>query len=145
MITKATRFQIIKPLDADWDEFGKILRDLSYYTTKMCNAAIQLYWEHHNKRLQYKSEHGKYPSDKELHGMSFRNMVYHQLRELYPLMASSNTSQTNQFAMNRWKNDIKAVMQLQKSVPSFRLGTPIQVANSNYHLDVVEEKSRSTG
>jgi len=140
VITKATRFQIIKPLDADWDEFGQILRDLSYYTTKMCNAAIQLYWEHHNKRLQYKSEHGKYPRDKELYGMSFRNMVYHQLRELYPLMASSNTSQTNQFAMNRWKNDIKAVMQLQKSVPSFRLGTPIQVANSNYRLDVVEGK-----
>ncbi len=138
MMTKAVRFQIAKPLDAEWKEFGQILRDLSYHTAKMCNAAVQLYWEHHNKRLQYKSEHGKYPKDKDLYGMSFRNVVYHKLRDLYPLMASSNASQTNQFAMNRWNNDIKAVMRLQKSIPSFRLGSPIQVANANYRLDVTE-------
>ncbi|MFA6661951.1 MAG: transposase [Bacilli bacterium] len=138
MITKAVWFQIVKPLDTDWDEFGQVLRDLSYHTTKMCNAAIQLYWEHHNKRLQYKSEQGKYPKDRDLYGMSFRNVVYRKLRDLYPLMASANTSQTNQFAMNRWQNDIKSVMRLQKSIPSFRLGAPIHVANANYRLDVVE-------
>jgi transposase len=55
-------------------------------------------------------------------------------------MASSNTSQANQFAMNRWKNDIKEIMRLQKSVPSFRLGAPIQVANQNYTLSVIEQK-----
>lgn len=137
-VTKATRFQIIKPLDISWDEFGNVLRDLSYHTTKMCNAAIQLYWEHHNKRLKYKQERGVYPKDAELYGMSFRNYVYHRLRELYPLMASSNVSQTNQFVQNRWRSDVKEIMQLRKSIPSFRLGTPIQVANSNYRLYVVE-------
>jgi len=137
-ITKATRFQIVKPLDTDWENFGKILRDLSYHTTKMCNAAIQMYWEHNNYRLQYKAEHGKYPADKEVYGCSFRNHIYRKLRELYPLMSSSNTSQTNQFAMNRWKTDRPDVMRLSKSIPSFRLGTPIQVANQNYRLGVVE-------
>lgn len=137
-ITKATRFQIIKPLDASWEEFGKVLNDLSYHTTRMCNAAVQMYWEYHNTRLKHKQEHGVYPKDAELFGMSFRNCVYRRLREIYPLMASSNTSQTNQFAMNRWKNDVKEVMRLQKSVPSFRLGTPIQVANANYRLYVTE-------
>jgi len=138
-LTKATRFQIVKPLDTSWDELGNVLRDLSYYTTKMCNAAIQLYWEHHNKRLEYKQERGVYPKDAELYGMSFRNCVYHRLRGIYPLMASSNVSQTNQFAQNRWKNDVKEIMRLQKSIPSFRLGTPIQVASANYRLYVVVE------
>lgn len=137
-ITKATRFQIIKPLDASWEVYGKVLNDLSYQTTRMCNAAVQMYWEYHNTRLQYKQEHGKYPQDKDLFSMSFRNLVYHRLREIYPLMASSNASQTNQFALNRWKNDVKEIMRLQKSIPSFRLGTPIQVANSNYRLYVTE-------
>ena len=140
-INKATRFQIIKPLEMSWDEFGQILRDLSYHTTKMCNRAVQLYWEHHNMRLRHKAETGKYPGKEEeqrAYGCSFRNHVYHQLRELYPLMASSNTSQTNQFAMNRWKTDVPEIMRLQKSIPSFRLGTPIQVANQNYRLTVVE-------
>lgn len=137
-ITKATRFQIVKPLDVPWDDFGQILRDLSYHTTKMCNAAVQMYWEHHNKRLQYKAEHGKYPEDKALYGMSFRNVVYHRMREIYPIMASSNASQTNQFALNRWKTDVPDVMRLQKSIPSFRLGAPIQVANANYRLYVAE-------
>lgn len=139
-LTKATRFQIVKPLDASWDEFGKVLNDLSYHTTRMCNAAVQMYWEHHNTRLAHKQEHGKYPKDAELFGTSYRTQVYRRLREIYPLMASSNVSQTNQFAMNRWKNDIKDVMRLQKSIPSFRLGTPIQVANQNYTLKVAEGK-----
>jgi len=137
-ITKATRYQLIKPLDVSWEDFGQILRDLSYHTTKMCNAAVQLYWEYHNQRLAYKQEHGKYPEDKVMYGMSFRNVVYHRLRGIYPLMASSNTSQTNQFALNRWKNDVPDVMRLQKSIPSFRLGAPIQVANANYRLYVAE-------
>lgn len=137
-LTKATRFQIIKPLDLSWEKLGRVLNDLSYHTTRMCNAAVQMYWEYHNQRLAYKQEHGKYPKDVELFGQSFRNAVYHRLREIYPLMASSNVSQTNQFAMNRWKNDVKEIMRLQKSIPSFRLGTPIQVANANYRLYVAE-------
>lgn len=142
-ITKATRFQIIKPLDASWEEFGQVLRDLSYHTTRMCNAAIQLYWGYHNYRLAHKNVTGKFPDavmDKEKYGCSFRNYVYRHLRELYPDMASSNTSQTNQFALNRWKNDVKEIMRLQKSIPSFRLGAPIQVANQNYSLAVEEQE-----
>jgi len=137
-LTKAIRFQIIKPLDVSWDEFGKILNDLSYQTTRMCNAAVQMYWEYHNQRLAYKQEYGKYPKDAEIFGASYRTQVYRKLREIYPLMASSNVSQTNQFALNRWKTDVKEIMRLQKSIPSFRLGTPIQVANQNYTLYVAE-------
>ena len=137
-ITKATRFQIIKPLDATWDELGQVLRDLSYYTTRMCNRAVQLYYDNNNIRLRHKAEHGKYPADKDLYGQSFRNYVYHELRSIYPLMSSTNASQTNQFAMNRWKNDVKEVLRLQKSIPSFRLGTPVQVANKSYNLSVTE-------
>lgn len=143
MITKATRFQIVKPLDTTWDELGQILRDLSYQATRMCNAAIQMYWEQHNLRLRHKSETGKYPGkedEQRAYGCSHRNYVYRRLREMYPLMASSNTSQTNQFAMNRWKNDVADVMRLQKSIPSFRLGAPVQVANQNYRLDVIESE-----
>lgn len=141
MITKAVRFQIIKPLDTDWKEFGSILQDLTYKTTKMCNAAVQLYWENHNYRLQHKNETGKYPDakmEKEKYSCSFRNYVYRYLREIYPEIASTNTSQTNQFAMNRWKNDVPDIMRLKKSIPSFRMGTPIQISNSNYNLHIAE-------
>jgi len=133
-ITKATRFQIVKPVDSTWDELGKVLRDLSYHTTLMANKAIQLYWENHNLRLAHKAEHGKYPKDGDIYGQSFRNHVYHELRKMYPEMASSNVSQTNQFVKNRWQNDIRDIMRLKKSIPSFRLGAPVQVANQNYTL-----------
>lgn len=141
MITKAVRFQIIKSLGTDWKEFGSILQDLTYKTTKMCNAAVQLYWENHNYRLQHKNETGKYPDakmEKEKYSCSFRNYVYRYLREIYPEIASTNTSQTNQFAMNRWKNDVPDIMRLKKSIPSFRMGTPIQISNSNYNLHIAE-------
>ncbi|MEG3070974.1 MAG: transposase [Candidatus Syntrophopropionicum ammoniitolerans] len=101
-----------------------------------------MYWQHHNYRLAHKEETGKYPAaaeDKERYGCSFRNHVYRKMREMYPDMASSNTSQTNQFAMSRWQNDVREIMRLQKSIPSFRLGTPAQVANANYTLSVEEQ------
>jgi transposase len=41
--------------------------------------------------------------------------------------------------MNRWKNDLPDILKLQKSVPSFKLNNaPIQVANQNYRLSLVE-------
>lgn len=136
-ITKAMRYQIIKPLNCSWDEFGAILRDLSYYTAKMCNAAIQEYWSYYNRRQQYKAEHGVYPTDKDLgYETTFRTHVYHVLRNIYPLMASNNVSQINQFALKRWQADLPDIMRLAKSIPSFRLGVPIQVANSNYRLSI---------
>ncbi len=142
MITKAVRFQIVKPIDTSWEDLGKVLQDLSYWTAKLCNFAVQLYWENHNFRLKYKEEKGKYPGaaeEKQIYGCTFRNHVYRRMRELYPLLASSNTSQTNQFIMNRWKNDVPEMMKLKKSIPSFRLyGAPIQVANQNYQLSLVE-------
>ena len=134
MPIKAVKFQIIKPLNTTWDILGKTLRDLNYHTTLMCNRAIQLYWEYNNFRSQYKAEHGKYPVDKDVYGCSFRNHVYRQLRLMYPLMASNNTSQTNQFALKRWQTDIPDIRRLAKSIPSFKLGTPIQVANQNFDL-----------
>lgn len=146
MITKATRYQIIKPIDTSWEEFSKVLRDLSYWTAKLCNYAVQLYWEHHNFRLMYKNKNRNYPTgamEKQIYGCTFRNHVYRKMRELYPLMASSNTSQTNQFAMNRWKNDISEVMKLQKSIASFRLNkTPVQIANQNYRLMLVQREKK---
>ncbi len=54
MPTQAVRYQIIKPVDSTWDELGKILRDLSYMNTKMCNGAIQLYWEWDKFRIKHK-------------------------------------------------------------------------------------------
>jgi transposase len=142
MVTKAVRFQIVKPIQSSWEELGNVLRDLSYWTAKLCNFAVQLYWENHHFRLRYKNEKGKYPGaaeEKQIYGCTFRNHVYRRMRELYPLLASSNTSQTNQLVMNRWKNDISEVMKMQKSIPSFRLdGAPIQVANQNYRLSLVE-------
>lgn len=86
MITKATRFQIIKPLDASWEEFGKALNDISYNTTRMCNAAVQMYWEYHNQRLAYKMEHGEH--SRHLRGggsVHFRNIfLFHTLNKCYP-------------------------------------------------------------
>lgn len=139
-VIKSSRFQIVEPLDIEWKELGTKLNDLSYHTTIMANRAIQLYWEYNNMRLSYKKEHGKYPDDKELYGQSFRNHVYHILRELCPSMAASNTSQTVQFVVKRWKNDLKEIMKLKKSIPSFKIGTPIQVAASNYKINILHSE-----
>ena len=42
------RYRIIKPVDCDWGEFGKILRDLQYKTKHILNKTIQYAWEYDN-------------------------------------------------------------------------------------------------
>jgi putative transposase len=134
MPTQAVRYQIIKPVDSTWDELGKILRDLSYMNTKMCNGAIQLYWEWDKFRIKHKEEYGVYPDSKELFGCSHQNHVYRQLRLMFPEIASLNTSQANQYAKKRWTTDLPEIRRLHKSIPYFKLGTPIQIGNQNFTL-----------
>lgn len=136
-ITQAVKLQIIKPLDCDcdWEELGQVLRDLRYKTSKICNAAIQIYYSWDCVRNITKSQCGKYPKDKDLLGTSIQNYAYRELRKIYPEISSNNISQTNQFAYKRWKNDLPEIKRLQKSIPNFKLNTPIQVAKQSYKIE----------
>lgn len=134
LLTKAIKLKIRKPVDSSWEEVGKILRDLRYNSTKVLNYTIQKSFEWMNFRFQYKEEHGEYPKEKEIFGCSQRNSIYRECREKFNMFNSSNLSQTIGMAVSRWNSDKKDVLSLKKSIPSYKLNSPIFVANQKFSL-----------
>jgi len=125
---------IKRPLDVEWEEFGKVLHDLRFKTVLACNYTIQLYWEWDKEKFKYKEEYGNFPSEKDVFGMTFRNYVYHKLREKFSEVSSANISQIQQAAMKLWKKELPEIRKLKASVPSVKLGYPILVYNKNYEI-----------
>ena len=58
---KVVRFNIAKPIDLTWPEFGKTLRDIQFITAKALNHCMtELYlWQREKEEL--KEANGKYP------------------------------------------------------------------------------------
>lgn len=63
---KVMRYQIIKPLDVSWDEFGKVLRSIQKETRKVLNHTINLCWEYQGFSSEYKEVKGIYPVKREI-------------------------------------------------------------------------------
>lgn len=141
-ITKAIKLKIIKPIDGTWDELGQVLRDLRYNSAKVLNYTIQKSYEWMNFKSSYKQEHGVYPKDKDIFGCSHRNNIYRECREKFTIMNSGNLSQTIGMGISRWNADQKEVMQLRKSIPSYKLNSPIYIANEVLHIEHDEEQGK---
>lgn len=136
MICHSMKYQII----IKNKELYNIFNDLSYKTTKMCNKTIQLFYEDNNYKLDYKNINNIYPKDKEIYDCSLETYIYRKLRELYPEISSANTNRSIQFVKSKWNSNKKDILNLHKSIPSFKLGTPIQIDSKNYKLKVDNNK-----
>ena len=132
MITKCMRYEIIKPTNSTWEQFGKILNDLRYKSARMGNYMIQLLWEWDNHRQQVKIETGNYPANSE------QPNYYKLLRERFPDVGVDIINQTRQFVQNKYSHDRKDVFLLKKSIPSFRDNMPICIYNGAYIIRDLE-------
>lgn len=134
ILTKAIKVKLKRPIDASWKETEQILRDLRYYSCKVLNLTIQRCYEWMKFQFEYKETHGKYPKDKDVFGCSFRNSIYRECTAKFEIFNTGNLSQTIGMAYKRWNTDKKDILKLQKSIPSYRLNSPIFVAGENYTL-----------
>lgn len=136
---KTLKLKIIKPIDATWDEFGTVLRDLRYMSSKILNYTIQQNYEWHNFRLEYKKEHGVYPKSSEIFGIAIDTKMYQKCRELYPHIYAGNMTQTIKSATLRWNNDARDIMLLKKSIPSYKINCSIFIRNDTFKI--IEEEN----
>lgn len=130
MLTKVMRYQIVKPIDVDWNTFGEILRELQRETRIALNKTIQLAWEYHGFSAEYKEIHGRFPKNREVLGKEYlHGYAYTKLRPECWKIITSNLSQTVKRAADKWNNDLPYIIRGEKSIPSFRRDVPIDVDN----------------
>lgn len=139
MPTKVMRYQIIKPVDIEWSEFAKVLRDLQYDTRRIMNKAIQLCWEWQGFSSDYKIKNDCYPK---IFNHTKYNTIggycYNILKDQYSRLNTANLSTSIRKAVQRWKIDKSDVLLGNKSIASYKADGPIDLHNNCIHLEQAE-------
>lgn len=133
---KAVKFQIIKPTDMTWGQFGNILYRMQRETRNIMNKAIQLCWEFQGFASDYKAAHGRYPNEKDIltgskgQSYSLRGYIYDRLKNNTALY-SGNFSQTLELATSRWNEMKNKILSGEKSIPCYRENQSIILHNAS--------------
>jgi putative transposase len=134
-ITKVMRYQIIKPLNAEWDELGTVLREIQKETRAALNKTIQLCWEYQGFSADYKKKHGEYPKPKEVLGYSsMHGYAYDRLKNEFYKIASGNLAQTIKRAVDKWNSDLKEILRGDRSIPNFKKDCPIDIVKQSLKI-----------
>jgi putative transposase len=139
-LVKTMRYQIIKPIDVSWSDFGKILRQLQDEFRLAMNKTIQLCWEYSGFESKYIENFGMRPRKEERKEIfaprtSLDGEIYGQVAVLCPSSNTANLSQALQAATKRWKNDLYNVATGKQSIPSFKADGPIYIHNNSISLN----------
>lgn len=132
--TKSIRVAILSCEELERREMNKKLKDLQYQTCKAANRIIRMAYLRELEKIDCKNTNGKYPDDKEQYGMSFRNHLYHSVKEQMTLANSGNISQTVGNVLSKFASDRKKILNYQMSLPSYKLDMPIFIANQSYKI-----------
>jgi IS605 OrfB family transposase len=136
MATKVMKYQIIKPIDCDWDMLGRILRDIQYDTRQIMNKTIQLCWEYQGFSADYKNAYGVYPKASEIFDYKTLDGYCDKvIREQYTRLYTANLSTTLRKAIKRWKTDLPELTRGQKSIASFKADIPIDLHNKSITVE----------
>lgn len=124
------RYQIIKPIDTDWDTFGGLLRELQRETRVALNKTIQLAWDFQNFSQEYKEKIGEYPKIRDILGYtSVHGYAYDRLKNECCALNTANLSQTIKRASDKWKSSLKEILRGDMSIPGFRKDVPLDVVS----------------
>lgn len=129
------KYQIIKPIDSDWNTFGKVLRDIQYDTRQIMNKTIQLCWEWYGFSAEYKAVHEVYPNTREILGYSgIDGYCYDKLKSIFTKHNTANLTTSINKAVQRWKTDLKDIISGNKSIANFRSNVPIDIHSKSITL-----------
>lgn len=141
MPVKVMRYQIVKPVDADWELLGKVLRDLQDDTRKVLNKVIQLCWEWQGFSAEYKQQYGIYPKTSDFsHYKNIDGYCYKKISDFFTRLHTGNLSMTIKRGVQRWKTDLAEVIKGSKSIASFRSNCPIDIHNKSINIFNVEKE-----
>lgn len=129
-----------------------ILFNLMYCSSKIMNKVIQDQYSFLVNKLEFQNKIKEFYNDKvpldikwkdaEVLGTSLRNYSYRECRKLFPMVGSSNVSQTVGVACARFSTDKKDILNLRKSIPSFKNICPVYISQQSYKISEEEDKEK---
>lgn len=140
-MVKVMKYQIIKPIDIDWQTLSNIFYTLQKETRDIRNKTSQLCWEYMGFTSDYKLKYGNYPKAKDILG--YTNMMgyaYDKLKNIYTKGNSGNRSASIKDVTDKWKNDTKEILRGDKLPPHYKKDVPIDIANKS--IKIIKEDGK---
>jgi IS605 OrfB family transposase len=129
------KYQIIKPLDIDWNLFSDILYNLQNETRNIKNKTSQLCWEYMGFSSEYKEKNGEYPKDREiLNQASIKNYAYNKLKHKYNKGNSNNRDTSIKDTTDKWRSDKADILRGNKLPPIYKKNIPIDLKNNSIRI-----------
>ena len=133
--TQTVKIQIIKPIDCEWQLFGKILRELQYETRQILNKSTQLAWEWEGFSSNYKLKYNEYPNTKDiLNYVYIHGFAYDRLKNIFFKLNTADLAQTIKRATDKFKTDKLDILKGNKSISNYKKDQPIDVVSKNIQL-----------
>ena len=133
------KYQILKPTNISWEDFGNILYNLRSEVRKIKNKTIALYHEWTNYTLECHDRTGEWPKPKEVYNYgTMGGYIYDRLKGEVKYSNSVNFNSSVRDAMSKYDTHKKDILAGKASVPNMGDGQPIDIYNKNivlHHLD----------
>src|SRR5690606_12147680 len=126
---KIMNYEILKPVDVDWDTLGKILRDTQHAVWKTKNRTVQMLWDLENAKYSYEQRFNEKFRFSDL-GIGIKDPasdIYRICTNDFPFVYSGILSDAVREAQQRFKSMLSDILKGNVSLPSFKRDTPIPV------------------
>ena len=138
-MNKIMKYQILKPTNISWEDFGNILYNLRSEVRKIKNRTIALYHEWTNYTLECHDKAGEWPKPKDVYNYgTMSGYIYDRLKGEVRYSNSVNFNSSVRDAMSKYDTHKKDILAGKASVPNMGDGQPIDIYNKNivlHHLD----------
>lgn len=136
LITKVMKYEIVKPIDGEWEVFGKVLNEIQYQSWKFANKAMQMFWDFNNFNQSYKERFGEYLNlkDNPLPN-GYKNVesdIVNQLSDLISKLNSKSKDALIYMVSNKWNSDFKKIVSGERSIANFKRDLPIELHNKQF-------------
>lgn len=123
----------------------KLIKDLNYYTAKVCTKGILMHYLHEVelRKLNIMNDADRKEYDLKVYGKAFCNVIAGELKPLFPLANTANIDAIRQQLIdNAWLNNKKKIFNYQANLPCFRLCTPYVIRATNVVMskDIKKDK-----
>lgn len=126
---KIMNYEILKPVDVDWDTLGKILRDTQHAVWKTKNRTVQMLWDLENAKYSYEQRFNEKFRFSDL-GIGVKDPasdIYRICTNDFPFVYSYILNVAVREAQQRFKSMLSDILKGNVSLPSFKRDTPIPV------------------
>lgn len=136
MTTKTLKVEIKRPLNIEKAIFYDAMRNVQYQAWKFANKAIRMKWDYQGFDYSYKERFGDFfLKENEKLPNGYKSVVSDILNECKSeliYLTGDCKDATVRMIDNKWKNDLKEILNGTRSIPSFKRDLPIELHNKQF-------------